>query len=115
MNNFFQQLECSSCAETFPHTIPQNLCHSCGKPLFARYALDQLTDTWKPKQLQSRPNSLWRYRELLPIIDDKNIVSLGETMTPLIHAKRLGLQFDLKQLWLKDESRLPTGVLRRAV
>ncbi len=109
MNEYLKQLECSSCGETFPHTIPQNLCHSCGKPLFARYALDQLTDTWKPKQLQSRPNSLWRYRELLPIIDDKNIVPLGETMTPLIHAKRLGLQFDLKQLWIKDESRLPTG------
>ena len=109
MNHFLQHLECSRCGETFPHIIPQNLCHSCGKPLFARYALDQLTDTWKPKQLQSRPNTLWRYRELLPISNDKHIVSLGETMTPLIHAKRLGAQFGLQQLWIKDESRLPTG------
>ena len=109
MNNFLQHLECSRCGETFPHIVPQNLCHSCGKPLFARYALDQLTDTWKPKQLQSRPNTLWRYRELLPISNDKHIVSLGETLTPLIHAKRLGAQFGLQQLWIKDESRLPTG------
>ena len=109
MNEYLKQLECSSCGETYPHSAPQNLCHSCGKPLFARYALDRLTDTWKPKQLQSRPNSLWRYRELLPVIDDKHIVSLGETMTPLIHAKRLGNQFGLLQLWIKDESRLPTS------
>ena len=109
MNNFLQHLECSSCSETYPNSVPQNLCHSCGKPLFARYALDKLTDKWKPKHLQSRPNSLWRYRELLPVIDDKHIASLGEMMTPLIHAKRLGLQFGLQHLWIKDESRLPTG------
>ena len=109
MNEYLKQLECSSCGETYPHAVPQNLCHSCGKPLFVRYALDQLTDTWKPKHLQSRPNSLWRYSELLPVSNDKNIVSLGETMTPLIHAKRLGAQFSLQQLWIKDESRLPTG------
>lgn len=109
MNNFLQHLECSSCGETFPYSVPQNLCHSCGKPLFARYVLDQLTDNWKPKQLRSRPNSLWRYRELLPIIDDQNIVTLGETLTPIIHAKRLGIEFGLPELWIKDESRLPTG------
>lgn len=109
MNEYLNHLECSSCGETYLHSVPQNLCHSCGKPLFARYALDQLTDTWKPKHLQSRPNSLWRYSELLPVSNEKNIVSLGETMTPLIHAKRLGAQFSLQQLWIKDESRLPTG------
>lgn len=109
MNEFLKHLECSSCSETYPYSEPQNLCHSCGKPLFARYALNLLTDTWKPKHLHSRPNSLWRYRELLPLVDDKHIVSLGETMTPLIHAKSLGAEFGLSELWIKDESRLPTG------
>lgn len=109
MNNYLTQLECSSCGETHQNEIPQNLCHSCGKPLFAKYDLDQLTETWKPEHLQSRPNSFWRYRELLPVTDEKNIVSLGEVMTPLIHAKRLGTQFGLSELWIKDESRLPTG------
>ena len=109
MNEKLKHLECSSCCEIYPYAVPQNICHSCGKPLFVRYALDQLTDTWKPKHLQSRPNSLWRYRELLPVINDQYTVSLGETMTPLIHAKRLGDHFGLQQLWIKDESRLPTG------
>ncbi len=109
MENYLRHLECSKCGETYPHEIPQNVCHSCGKPLFARYALEQLVDTWKPKHLQSRPSALWRYRELLPICDDEHVVSLGETITPLIHANRLGAQLGLSELWIKDESCLPTG------
>lgn len=109
MKSYLQHLECSNCNTIYPHTEPQNVCNSCGKPLFARYALDQLTDNWKPKDLKTRPNTLWRYRELLPIQDEEYIVSLGESMTPLIHAKTLGNQFDLEDLWIKDESRLPTG------
>ncbi len=109
MPSFLKHLECSNCKETFPHKVAHNVCYTCGKPLFARYALEQLTDTWKPIQLKSRPNSMWRYSELLPICDPANIVSLGETVTPLIHAKKLGEQFGLPELWIKDESRLPTG------
>ena len=109
MKNYFQHLECSKCGETYPHTVPQNVCPACGKPLLARYALEQIAETWKRDALLSRPASLWRYRELLPISDAKNIVTLGETMTPLIHAKRLGAEFGLTQVWVKDESRLPTG------
>ncbi|MYF99368.1 threonine synthase [Candidatus Poribacteria bacterium] len=109
MHHYFKHLECSNCGEIHLHTVPQNVCLSCGKPLFARYSLEQLPETWKPEHLQSRPASLWRYKELLPICDEKHIVSLGETMTPIIHTKRLGEHFGLPELWIKDESRLPTG------
>ena len=104
-----KNLECSKCGETYPHAIPQNVCSTCGKPLLARYALEQLTGTWTRDTLLSRPPSLWRYRELLPISDPQDIVTLGETMTPLIHAERLGARFGLTEVWVKDESRLPTG------
>ena len=104
-----EKLECSKCGETYPHTVPQNVCAACGKPLLARYALEQVAETWKRDTLLSRPASLWRYRELLPISNPANIVTLGETMTPLIHAKRLGAELGLTQVWVKDESRLPTG------
>ena len=109
MSRFLKHLECSNCKETFPHKIAHNVCLTCGKPLFARYALEQLADRWKPIQLQSRPYTMWRYKELLPICDETNIVSLGETVTPLIRAKNLGEQLGLPELWIKDESRLPTG------
>jgi len=109
MQHYLIQLECSKCGETYPHAKPHNVCLSCGKPLFARYALEQLFDSWKPEHLLSRPPSLWRYKELLPVCDEEHIVSLGETMTPLIHAKSLGEHFGLPELWIKDESRLPSG------
>ena len=54
-------------------------------------------------------NSMWRYRKLLPIEKDENIVSLGEGMTPLIHLNNLGKQQSVPQLWLKDEAYNPTG------
>ena len=109
MPNYLQHLECSKCGDTYPHTVPQNVCPACGKPLLARYALDQVAATWTRETLLSRPASLWRYSELLPISDPADRVTLGETMTPLIHAKRLGAKFGLSEVWVKDESRLPTG------
>lgn len=109
MPSFLKHLECSNCKEIYPHKEAHNVCLTCGKPLFARYALEQLADRWKPIQLQSRPYTMWRYKELLPICDEANIVSLGETVTPLIRAKNLGEQLGLPELWIKDESRLPTG------
>ena len=104
-----KELECSKCGETYPHTEPQNVCNTCGKPLLARYALEQLSETWTRDTLLSRPASLWRYSELLPISDPTDIVTLGETMTPLIRTKKLGAKFGLPDVWVKDESRLPTG------
>ncbi len=104
-----RDLACSKCGETYPHTIPQNVCSACGKPLLARYTLEQLTGTWPRETLLSRPASLWRYWELLPISNPADIVTLGETMTPLIHTKTLGAKFGLSEVWVKDESRLPTG------
>ncbi|MBI3064814.1 MAG: pyridoxal-phosphate dependent enzyme, partial [Deltaproteobacteria bacterium] len=53
--------------------------------------------------------SLWRYRELLPLQDDANLVTLGEGYTPLLHAKRLGAELGLQRLWIKDEAQNPTG------
>ncbi len=102
-------LECSKCSITYPHTVPQNVCDACGKPLLARYDLEHLAGTWTRNTLESRPASLWRYAELLPISNPTDIVTLGETMTPLIHTKRLGARFGLTEVWVKDESRLPTG------
>jgi threonine synthase len=55
---------------------------------------------------------MWRYRELLPVQEEKNIISLGEMRTPLIHARKLGAQLGLKQLWVKDETHLPTGTFK---
>ena len=107
--SYFTHLECSRCAQTYDPNIPQNLCTQCGKPLFPRYALDKIAQTWDKSALSGREPSMWRYAELLPVIDSRHIVSLNEAMTPLLPAQRLAASLGLEALWVKDESRLPTG------
>ena len=102
-------LECSRCAQTYDPNVPQNLCTECGKPLFPRYALDKIAQTWDKSSLSGREASMWRYAELLPVIDSCHIVSLNESVTPLLLAQRLADFLGLEALWVKDESRLPTG------
>ncbi|HWA98048.1 MAG TPA: threonine synthase [Pirellulales bacterium] len=79
------------------------------RPLWVRYDLPAVARAMTKEKLRDRPPSLWRYRELLPVPTDGAMVSLGEGMTPLLHCPRLGAEFRLDQLWVKDESQLPTG------
>jgi threonine synthase len=80
-----------------------------GRPIWVRYHLDRIRAGVSPADLASRPPSLWRYRELLPLPLDQEPVSLGEGMTPLIPCTRLGKLLGLSHLYVKDESQLPTG------
>ena len=78
-----------------------------GRPLWVRYGLERVRAAVDRDDLRARPADMWRYRELLPISTDP--VSLGETMTPLLEAPRLAAHLGLRNLLIKDESRLPTG------
>lgn len=80
-----------------------------GRPIWVRYHLDKIGDAITPAEIAKRPSSLWRYRELLPLPPDVEAVTLGEGMTPLLPCTRLGKQLGLSQLFVKDESQLPTG------
>jgi threonine synthase len=80
-----------------------------GRPLVARYDLDGVRRSVTRDAIAQREPTLWRYRELLPVEDDLNVVSLGEGMTPLVRCERLGARLGLDDLWIKDESQLPTG------
>ena len=73
------------------------------------YDLDRLRKQYPVESLAGRPSDLWRYRELLPYADAANVVSLGETATPILFASRLGSELGMTHLQIKDESRLPTG------
>jgi threonine synthase len=94
------------------HVLPPdglvNLCH-CGSPLLARYRLDDIRRALPRKALGERPASLWRYRELLPAAPADPPVTLGEGMTPLLAASRLGALAGCRDVWIKDESANPTG------
>jgi len=85
------------------HTVHQ------GRPLWVRYDLGKVRSAVKPEAFATRPPSLWRYRELLPLPAGAEPVTLGEGMTPLLRCPRAGKQVGLNNLFIKDESQLPTG------
>src|SRR6266852_1963974 len=80
------ELECSACGKKYDASVEQHVC-TCGKPLLARYVLRRAAATLTLESLKSRPRTLWRYAEVLP---NDPPVSLGEGMTALVHAERLG-------------------------
>src|SRR5262252_1666794 len=80
-----------------------------GRPIWVRYHLDKIRAAVTPAEIAKRPPNLWRYRELLPLPLDVEPVTLGEGMTPLLKCDRFGQQLGLSQLYVKDESQLPTG------
>src|SRR5215510_11792166 len=105
---YVTHLECSKTGKKYEPNKLYNLSEA-GKPLLVRYDLKMAAWTLTKENLKKRVSSLWRYREVLPVINDENIVTLGEGWTPLIHAKRLGEQLGLQELFIKDESPNPTG------
>jgi threonine synthase len=85
-----------------------NLCTECGKPLLVRYDLKRAAVSLTKESLRDREPDLWRYREVLPVDADENVVTLGEGFTPLVRASRLGAQIGLANLFIKDEGQNPT-------
>ena len=101
-------LYCSSCGKEYEARKLINLCE-CGKPLMVAYDLERAAATLTRETLAGREPTLWRYREVLPVDDQENVLSLGEGMTPLIKAARLGSELGMSDLFIKDESLNPTG------
>jgi threonine synthase len=108
MASAITHLECSrdGCGKVVPYSSLQNLCPVCRSPLLARYDLDAARRTLSLEALHGRINTMWRYEEVLP---GAPRVSLGEGMTPLIHARRLGDRLGLQRLYIKDEGLNPTA------
>ena len=105
--SYVTHLEAAIDGTRLPHDELQTL-HE-GRPLWVRYDLEAVAAAMTPEMVAAREPTMWRYRELLPVEDDSKIASLGEGMTPLLRCERLGAALGLNDLWVKDESQLPTG------
>ena len=105
---FVTHLECSLTGERYEADRLHGL-SAAGKPLLVRYDLDGVRATLTKEALAARPMDLWRWRELLPVRQTSNIVSLGENATPLIPLPRTAKRLGGAQLLAKDEGRLPTA------
>jgi len=112
VTSFATHLECSRGGEDFQIDTLQQTCIIDGGPLLVRYDLERVHEAMQREMLARRPASLWRYRELLPFEDAERIVTLGEPLTPLLDARRIGDELDLPDLRVKDEGLLPTGTFK---
>src|SRR5260221_1076213 len=100
---FVTHLECSLTGERYPADTLHGLSRA-GRPLLVRYDLDAVRRALPRQALAARPQTLWRYRELLPVRHPENVVSLGEEVTPLMSLPRLGKR---GEPLVKSEVRLP--------
>src|SRR5687767_1959533 len=105
---YVTHLECAACNARHEAGTLHNLCKKCGKPLLVRYDLDRCAAAIDRLSPGGGREGMWRYRELMPVSDDANIVTLGEGWTPTLHAPRLGKSLGLPRLYIKDESVNPT-------
>ena len=111
MKSYLAGLECTFCGAKYAAEELINVCkeNTCGKVLFPIYDLQLIRKEIRRETFANRPPNMWRYRELMPVIEESNIVSLGEGFTPLFRASNLGNKLGLENLFIKDESVNPTG------
>lgn len=104
--SFAEILTCSHCKKQYSLFCINTYAICCEQPLVVEY--DYAPGLLK-KTIQLRQNNMWRYAEMLPVIEERNIVSLGEGMTPIFYLNKLAGQYGLSDLMIKDESSNPTG------
>ena len=101
-------LTCPECGTIHNAEVINTVCvnDACKSTLFAKYNLSGSVDK---SILANRPATMWRYKELLPVVDERNIVTLGEGFTPIIPIENLKQFVGDNEVFWKDESGNPTG------
>lgn len=111
INSYAHHLYCSKCGKKYTLNEIHQLC-TCGAPLLVSYDLEKAQKELNRDIFKTRESSLWRYRELLPVQEEENIVTLGEGFTPLLSLKKAGRASGIDHLYLKDEGVIPTGTFK---
>jgi len=111
--SFATGLLCRECGSTYPAEARYS-CDFCFGPLEVNYDLAAAKGVVTRESIESGPNSMWRYAALLPDPGEEP-VDLGAGWTPLRRATRLAEVLGVKELWLKDDTRNPTGSFKDRV
>lgn len=101
-NPYFSNLKCRECGQLYPKQAI-HICEFDFGPLEAAYNYEAIRKDISREKIESRPRSMWRYRELLPI-DGEPTVGLQVGFTPLVRAKRLAERLGVKELYIKNDT-----------
>ena len=102
-------LVCSSCGKPASPEGTPSVCEDCGKPLLATYPLDEISKKLSPADLATRPWTMWRYRETMPLAEGESPITLGEGGTPLLAIPKLAKKAGVRELLVKEEGLNPTA------
>lgn len=103
------ELKCSECGRVHDSRQLQTVCTECNSPLSAQYDLERARRSLSLEAAAKRGRGLWRWSEVLPVLDSTNRLTLGEGDAPVIPVPRLGRSIGFDYLFVKDESGNPTG------
>lgn len=106
---FVEELKCLKCGQRHAPTKGLYTCKKCGGKLEILYDYDAIAEKISKKELAKRRAGVWKYFELLPVVERKNIVTLDEGGMPLLEAKNLARELGMRRLLLKDETKNPTA------
>jgi threonine synthase len=109
MKSYLTHLECTYCHKTYSSGELHRTCDDCGKVLYPRYDLEAAKSGFDRNVLRDRPANMWRYFEMMPILDEANVITLGEGYTPIFKVERLGKDLGCSDLHIKDEGMNPTA------
>src|SRR5712692_6785380 len=109
MKSYLSHLECTACGKTFSAAEVHTVCADCGMVLYARYDLEAAGAGFDRNAPAKRPPNMWRWFELLPVLDEANGISLGEGGTPLLPARAIARQLGVRRVYIKEEGLNPTG------
>lgn len=109
MNTYAVNLKCDRCGTEFSLREPLTTCPTCGGLLEVQYDMQAMKKGIKQISGDPSYNSMWRYRQFFPYIDEKNIITLGEGRTPLIKSVHLAKKLGIENLYYKNDTMMPTG------
>src|SRR5256714_4140583 len=110
--SFLNCVECTVCGQRHDPKRLLTVCERCGQMLAARYDLERVATRVSRDALRGRPPGMYRFRELTPLDDGEEPVTLGEGGTPLLPLPRLAAQLGLRHVLAKDEGQNPTGTFK---
>ncbi|HPU55211.1 MAG TPA: threonine synthase [Verrucomicrobiota bacterium] len=99
---FMRALKCRECGREYPLTAT-HVCEFDFGPLEVVYDYDRIRKAMTRSTIERRPESMWRYRELLPVASEPT-VGLQVGFTPLIRADRLAKRLGIRELWIKNDT-----------
>lgn len=109
LKSYLTHIKCLECSHTFEFYPNLQACPACQSPwLDAQYDYERAAQAWQ-NGLRDRIHSLWRYIELLPVVDTERIITMGEGYTPLIRAAKIQERLDHPFIFIKDERLSPTS------